>query len=159
MGLISRAEEELLKVGQSLTNRSGIGVSHHIHTALRIVAMETELNVREVFKQEQRLQGLKDSASHRWDREVGGLPIQTVVNHDIGQLAALALVRVILELQSHTIQVWSVDSGQNKFPCVGALETSFEGLESSLPTPSYTTYTISPDPSTWLTKSADCLLQ
>ena len=130
--LASRAEEELLKVGQRLTNRSGIGIGHHIHATLWIVAMETEPDVREIFELEQRLQGLKDDTGHRvnmWDREAGDLPVQTIVNHDIEQLAALALIRVLFELQGHAVQVWSVDSRKSEFPCVGALEASFEGLE------------------------------
>ena len=44
--LVSRAKEEFSKVKQCLTNRSGVGVGHHIHTALQTVAMEIESDVR-----------------------------------------------------------------------------------------------------------------
>src|SRR5258708_5147663 len=104
--LASRSEEEFLKAGECLSNRSRVGVCHHIHATFRIVAMETESDVGEVFELKERLQDLNNDTGHRVDTrdgEAGNPFVQTIVNHDVEQLVTLGLVRVFLEFQGHAV--------------------------------------------------------
>ena len=119
-------------MGKRLSYSSSVWIGHHIHATLRVVAVETESDMGEVFELKERLQDLKNDTGHRidaWDGKTRDLLVQTVVDHDIEQLTALALVRVLLKFQSYSVQVRGVDSWQGELPCVGSLEASFEGLK------------------------------
>ena len=98
--LASRSEEEFLKSRKRLSDSGGARICHHIHTAFWIVAMEAKSDVCEIFELEERLQDLENDAGHRidtWDGEAGNPLVQTVGDHDVEQLATLALIRAFLE--------------------------------------------------------------